>query len=136
METLYDEGGFVLYDDFAHHPTAIEATLTALRDKVGDSRVVAVIEPRSASMRLGVHLERLGQSVGLADHVIWHLDDNIKWDIHQNMLGTDVRYEVTNQIESLVEKCLCLAQSETHMVIMSNGGFTGLRELLMERLKD
>ena len=135
METLYDEDNFVLYDDFAHHPTAIETTLAGLRQKVGKSRIVAVIEPRSASMRLGVHNERLGPSVASADHVLWYCDNNVGQGIHRAMGGSAVSYEVIDQSEMLLNRCLEFAKSGTHMVVMSNGGFQGLQATLVECLK-
>ena len=136
METLYSKDGFVLYDDFAHHPTAIETTLIGLRKRVGNERIVAVIEPRSASMRLGVHNDRLGVSVASSDYVLWYGDNIDGQGIHRAMDSSGVSYELIDQIESLLQRCLDLAKPDTHMVIMSNGAFQGLQETLVECLKN
>ena len=131
METLYSKDDFFLYDDFAHHPTAIETTLVGLRQKVGKARIVAVIEPRSASMRLGVHNNRLGQSLASADHVLWFCDNIIGEGIHRAMDCSEVSFDVIDKIDLLVNRCLDFAKPGTCIVIMSNGGFQGLQAKLV-----
>ncbi len=134
MEVLYEKAGFTLYDGFAHHPTAIASTLEGLRAKVGDSTIVAVVEPRSATMREGIHRHMLAQSVAHADRVIWYQPADLVWDIEQVMAATTVAWEIVDNIEFMIGRCADLALPNTQMVIMSNGGFQGLAAKLLARL--
>lgn len=135
MEVLYRREGLTVYDDFAHHPTAIASTLAGLRKKVGDRPIIAVIEPRSATMRLGIHEETLAQSVAAADRVLWYRPARLNWNIDAMMACSNVISEVFVSIEPLIDRCLALGQPETHIVIMSNGGFDGLYAKLLARLE-
>ena len=83
MELLADIGGILVYDDFAHHPTAIASTLEGLRNRVGSGRILAVIEPASNTMRMGVHRAKLGQSSVAADRVFWRQAQGIDWDFKE-----------------------------------------------------
>jgi UDP-N-acetylmuramate: L-alanyl-gamma-D-glutamyl-meso-diaminopimelate ligase len=141
MEPIYSDQQLTIYDDFAHHPTAIKATLDGLRKKVGDAQVLAVVEPRSATMKLGIHQQVLGSAVEMADKVFWYQNASIDWDLSQVAEQTPSTATVSKDIEALidqVEKTIVdnqTASIDTHVVIMSNGGFEGFHQLLVDRFK-
>jgi UDP-N-acetylmuramate: L-alanyl-gamma-D-glutamyl-meso-diaminopimelate ligase len=134
MEVIYQDHGITVYDDFAHHPTAIKTTIEGLRAKVGQDKIVAVIEPRSATMKLGIHKDSLSASVSLADQVYWYQNPAIDWDINAVASSCSVPATATADIKQLLELVAQMATSDTHIVIMSNGGFEGFHGLLTERL--
>lgn len=131
MEKLAELRGVTVYDDFAHHPTAIASTLQGLRKQQGDARIIAVIEPRSNTMRMGVHKQELLQSVSSADHVFWYEGDGMQWSARE-LLGNAT---VLNSITAIVEQLAALAQTGDHIVIMSNGGFGGIQQQLIAALQ-
>jgi UDP-N-acetylmuramate: L-alanyl-gamma-D-glutamyl-meso-diaminopimelate ligase len=141
MEPIYSDQQLTIYDDFAHHPTAIKTTLDGLRKKVGDAQVLAVVEPRSATMKLGIHQQVLGSAVEMADKVFWYQNASIDWDLSQVAEQTPSTATVSKDIEALidqVEKTIVdnqTASRDTHVVIMSNGGFEGFHQLLVDRFK-
>jgi UDP-N-acetylmuramate: L-alanyl-gamma-D-glutamyl-meso-diaminopimelate ligase len=141
METIYSEHNLTVYDDFAHHPTAIKTTLEGLRAKVGDAHIMAVIEPRSATMKLGVHQQTLGLSIVDADQVLWYQNASVDWDLLSVAKGCDVVVSVTQDIASLLDSVIQAIKAEQtsnkpiHIVIMSNGGFEGFHQLLLEKLR-
>ena len=141
METIYSSQALTIYDDFAHHPTAIKTTLDGLRAKVGDAQILAVIEPRSATMRLGVHQQLLGPAVEAADKVFWYQNASLDWDLCQVAEKTISTTVFSKNIESLiaeVQKTIFdnqTADKITHVVIMSNGGFEDFHHLLVEQFK-
>ena len=136
MELLGEIGGISLYDDFAHHPTAIETTLEGLRQSVGEQRVVAVIEPRSNTMRLGSHLSRLAAASQRADRVIWYQPEGLDWSLQSVVDESDGRAEVQRSIDAIVADLVKTSVAGDHIVIMSNGGFGGIHQRLLEALKD
>ncbi len=141
MEAIFSDQQLTIYDDFAHHPTAIKTTLDGLRKKVGDAQVLAVVEPRSATMKLGVHQQVLGSAVEMADKVFWYQNASIDWDLSQVAEQTLSTASVSMDIEDLinqVEKTIIdnqTANKVTHVVIMSNGGFEGFHQLLVDRFR-
>ncbi|MGB2242483.1 MAG: UDP-N-acetylmuramate:L-alanyl-gamma-D-glutamyl-meso-diaminopimelate ligase [Porticoccaceae bacterium] len=141
MEPIYSEQKLTIYDDFAHHPTAIKTTLEGLRAKVGDAYIVAVIEPRSATMKLGVHQQALGSSVIDADQVLWYQNASIDWDLLSVAKGCAVPAMVSEDIDGLLDVVTQAIEAEqksdkpVHIVIMSNGGFEGFHQLLLKKLK-
>jgi UDP-N-acetylmuramate: L-alanyl-gamma-D-glutamyl-meso-diaminopimelate ligase len=135
MQVIYYAHGVTVYDDFAHHPTAIKTTLEGLRAKVGDSPIVAVIEPRSATMRLGIHKDTLSAAVADADQVFWYQNPRIDWDINAVADACDVPSTATADIESLLALTISKVTDKANIVIMSNGGFEGFHLRLIERLQ-
>ena len=125
-----------LYDDFAHHPTAIRVTLNALRSKVGKHRIIAIMEPRSNTMRMGVHGEALANSFSEADHVIFYLPENISWDLKQQTISLGSKREIYSDIDNIVENVVKTAKPGDHIVFMSNGGFGGIQQKLLKRLQE
>ncbi len=134
LELLGTPQGIAVYDDFAHHPTAIHATLQGLRQKVGaDKRIIAVIEPRSNTMRMGVHQDSLLAAVEQADHIFWYQPESLAWDLSAH-LGQGQRSEVVTTVDDLIERLQAMLHSGDQVLIMSNGGFAGLHQRLLQRL--
>lgn len=134
METRGVIQGITIYDDFAHHPTAIKTTLAGLRHKVGKQRIFAVLEPRSATMKMGIHQDTLAQSWQLADDVLLFQPDNLNWSLSELITKSDVSTQVFNTIEDIIESLLSKAKSSDHILIMSNGGFGGIHQKLIDSL--
>nr|WP_314494351.1 UDP-N-acetylmuramate:L-alanyl-gamma-D-glutamyl-meso-diaminopimelate ligase [uncultured Pseudomonas sp.] len=135
METIAEVQGVTIYDDFAHHPTAIATTLDGLRKRVGEAPVIAIIEPRSNSMKLGAHRDGLPESVVDADQVIWYAPANLGWDLAATAAECRVPSVVADSLEAIIEQVKGQARPGTHVVIMSNGGFGGLHLKLAEALR-
>lgn len=135
MQNLGCVRGVTVYDDFAHHPTAIASTLDGLRKQVGQQRIIAVIEPRSNSMKLGAHREGLAPSTELADHVFWYAPDNLGWDLTATVADAPVPTQVCNSLDDIIAGVVALAEPDTQVVIMSNGGFGGIHMQLIEALE-
>lgn len=135
MQKLACVHGVTVYDDFAHHPTAIASTLDGLRKQVGKQQIIAVIEPRSNSMKLGAHRQGLAPSTVDADHVFWYAPDNLGWDLAGAVADAPVSTRVCNTLQEIIDGVLALAQADTQVVIMSNGGFGGIHTQLIEALE-
>jgi UDP-N-acetylmuramate: L-alanyl-gamma-D-glutamyl-meso-diaminopimelate ligase len=134
MEVRGVVGGVTVYDDFAHHPTAIAATLKGLRAAVGGSRIVACLEPRSNTMRLGVHRRELAGALALADKVWFHQAPDLGWDLPASMSAlADVQF--AGSVDALVRGMAADAVPGDHILIMSNGGFGGLHAKLLAELR-
>ena len=134
MELLADKNGIKVYDDFAHHPTAIKTTLAGLRAKVGNEKIIAIIEPRSNTMRMGVHKDALNQSITDADDVLWFQPEGANWAMDDVVNKSPVPAKLYRDLDQLIEGALSLAEGNTHIVIMSNGGFGGVHDSLIEKI--
>ena len=134
LELFAERDGVRMYDDFAHHPTAIRATLQALRHKVGAERIVAVVEPRTHTMSLGSLRSELSHCCAPADEVIWFRGENIQWDLKELTRSGVVEASVEVDIDHLVARLATPSTSPCHVVIMSNGNFGGIYGKLAERL--
>jgi UDP-N-acetylmuramate: L-alanyl-gamma-D-glutamyl-meso-diaminopimelate ligase len=135
LECIFDTKGIRLYDDFAHHPTAIMKTLKALRQHAGDARLIAVMEPRSNTMKMGVHADTLASAFVDADQIMLFQADNVAWDIAQHMHALGNRCRVFKNIEEIVALIVEEQQLNDHIVIMSNGAFGGLHKKLIAALE-
>jgi UDP-N-acetylmuramate: L-alanyl-gamma-D-glutamyl-meso-diaminopimelate ligase len=135
MEVRGVAGGVTVYDDFAHHPTAIETTLKGLRARVGAQRILAVLEPRSNTMKLGVHREQLAPSLNVADKSWFFAPPDLGWDLQGAVSSMGDRVRLTATIEELVQDLTAEARSGDHVLIMSNGGFGGLHDKLLAALR-
>ena len=135
MEIRAQINGITVYDDFAHHPTAIHLTLQGLRNKVGRSRIIAILEPRSNTMRMGIHANTLAESLSYADQVYLFEPANMNWSLAnvQQQLGDKATLAHTTQ--DIIDQVSAIADSGDHILIMSNGGFEGLHQRLIDRLK-
>ena len=133
MEVRGVERGVTVYDDFAHHPTAIATTVTGLRRKVGNARILAVIEPRSNTMRLGVMKDQLPGSLAACDQVYCY-GANLGWDAAEALRPMGDRAEVHDDFDAMLKAIVGKAEAGDHILVMSNGGFQGIHNKLLEAL--
>jgi UDP-N-acetylmuramate: L-alanyl-gamma-D-glutamyl-meso-diaminopimelate ligase len=133
METRGIVRGVTVYDDFAHHPTAIRSTIAGLRRSVGAARILAVLEPRSNTMKLGVMKELLAASLGNAERVFCYTA-GLGWDAAAALAPLGSRAECHGGLDALVEAIAREARSGDHVLVMSNGGFGGIHQKLLDRL--
>jgi UDP-N-acetylmuramate: L-alanyl-gamma-D-glutamyl-meso-diaminopimelate ligase len=135
MEVRGVVDGITVYDDFAHHPTAIETTLRGLRARVGKARIIAVLEPRSNTMKLGVHSAQLAPALALADSS-WFLNSkDLGWDLKSAVAGMGERVSLAGDVDTLTKGLAAEARTGDHILIMSNGGFGGLHDKLLSALR-
>jgi UDP-N-acetylmuramate: L-alanyl-gamma-D-glutamyl-meso-diaminopimelate ligase len=126
--------GVTVYDDFAHHPTAIRVTLDALRARVGKKRIVAVLEARSNTMRLGVHKDEIAPALAAADAVLFFQPADLKWDFGIVTRALNGRGRVFRSVDEIVATLAQELKPDDQVLIMSNGGFEGIHGKLLERL--
>lgn len=127
--------GVTVYDDFAHHPTEIRETLCALRGVAGKARILVALEPRSNSMRAGVHTDALAPALAEADRVWFWSDPAWTWDPERVIRELSGRGETVSDVDALTESVASSSREGDHVVFMSNGGFGGARARLVERLQ-
>ncbi|WP_417691209.1 UDP-N-acetylmuramate:L-alanyl-gamma-D-glutamyl-meso-diaminopimelate ligase [Pseudidiomarina sp.] len=132
LELLGEPNKVAVYDDFAHHPTAIKLTLDALRAKVGKERIVAVLEPRSNTMKRGVHAAELAPALASADACYLLQPEGIEWQLSDYVSNADISHSV----DELLAKLQRTLAPHEHVLIMSNGGFGGLHQRLLAALKE
>lgn len=128
--------GVSVYDDFAHHPTAVETTIDGLRRRIGSAHMIAVLEPRSNTMKLGTHRDALAKSLMSADRVFMYQGPSVHWDVAGAVAPLGQRAEVSKDLDGLVSTLAEIAGSGDHVLIMSNGGFGGIHEKLLARLRE
>ncbi len=133
MEIRGVANGVTVYDDFAHHPTAIATTVAGLRRKVGDARILAVLEPRSNTMKLGVMKEQLPASLAEVDLAFCY-GANLGWDASAALSPMGAKACVEEDLDRLVERVRQVARAGDHVLVMSNGGFGGIHGKLLEAL--
>ena len=136
MEHLGEVGGVHVYDDFAHHPTAIATTLAGLRARVGDARILVGMEPRSNSMRMGAHADQLAPSLRDADAVVFLQRAELPWDAARVIDALDGRGRTAASVDELVADLRAHAQVGDHVVFMSNGGFENAPRRLVAELAE
>ncbi|ACA88079.1 UDP-N-acetylmuramate:L-alanyl-gamma-D-glutamyl-meso-diaminopimelate ligase [Shewanella woodyi] len=134
MELIGTVNGIEVYDDFAHHPTAIATTLQGTRAKVGEGKITIILEPRSNTMKSGVHKDTLAGSMALANEAYLYQADNIDWDLASAMNKAELPVKVLYEIDEIVETVAEKAESGDTIVVMSNGGFGGLHQKLLKKL--
>ncbi len=135
MEIRGVVNGVTVYDDFAHHPTAIETTVAGLRAKVGKARILAVLEPRSNTMKLGVMKNALPASLKGADLVFCY-QANLGWDAADALAPMGTVAQVHDDLNQLVNSIAKVSQAGDHVLVMSNGGFGGIHQKLLDALKE
>jgi UDP-N-acetylmuramate: L-alanyl-gamma-D-glutamyl-meso-diaminopimelate ligase len=123
MELVGERGGVRVYDDFAHHPTAIATTLAGLRARVGAARILVGMEPRSNSMRLGAHADDLAPSLADADAVVFLHRPELAWDAQKVTAALQGRGRTASSVDALIAALRDEARAGDHVVFMSNGGF-------------
>jgi UDP-N-acetylmuramate: L-alanyl-gamma-D-glutamyl-meso-diaminopimelate ligase len=135
MEVRGVVNDITVYDDFAHHPTAIATTLEGLRRRVGQARILAILEPRSNTMRLGVHQDSLAPSLAEADALWLYAPPDIGMDLRRIAAMTRVPARVLDAVPAIVADVAAEARPGDHVLVMSNGGFGGIHELLLRALQ-
>ncbi len=137
MEIIHENSQVTVYDDFAHHPTAIKTTLQGLRAKVGSEKIIAIVEPRSATMKMGLHQGVLSGAVDSADQALWYKSAAVNWDIESVARGCETPAAVCHDIEQLLARTIEQLDGldKSHIVIMSNGGFEGFHQRLVLALQ-
>jgi len=138
MEVRGVAGGVTVYDDFAHHPTAIQTTVDGLRRRVGDARILAVLEPRSNTMKLGVMAAQLPASLREADLVFGYGapsgKDALGWNLAEALAPLGEKAAAFQDLGTLVEAVRAAAQPGDQVLVMSNGGFGGVHQKLLDAL--
>jgi UDP-N-acetylmuramate: L-alanyl-gamma-D-glutamyl-meso-diaminopimelate ligase len=135
LERIGEAGGVTVYDDFAHHPSAIETTIAGLRAKVGRGRIIAVLEPRSNTMKLGVWRDALADSLAGADR-IFCFGSGIGWDVGSALARLGDKAVVVDALDTLIEAIAAEAHAGDSVLVMSNGGFGGMHAKLLERIEN
>lgn len=134
MQVRGKANGVAIYDDFAHHPTAIRVTLEGLRQRVGTARIIAVLEPRSNTMKRGVMKDALPQSLAAADRVYIY-SQGLGWNANAVFAPLGERARCLDDLDSLVGAIAAEARAGDHVLVMSNGGFGGIHGKLLQRLE-
>jgi UDP-N-acetylmuramate: L-alanyl-gamma-D-glutamyl-meso-diaminopimelate ligase len=134
MQVRGSAGGVVIYDDFAHHPTAIRTTLEGLRQRVGRARIIAILEPRSNTMKRGVMKDALPQSLAAADRVYVYTH-GLGWNANAVFAPLGARARCLDDLDSLIGAVVADARAGDHVLVMSNGGFGGIHGKLLGRLQ-
>jgi UDP-N-acetylmuramate: L-alanyl-gamma-D-glutamyl-meso-diaminopimelate ligase len=135
MELLGTIAGVEVYDDFAHHPTAIDTTLDGARKRLQQRKLWAIIEPRSNTLRMGSHKAELAHSARLADQVIWYQPEGLDWDLQPVVDAATNSATIARQLDDIIQTIVTEAQAGDAVVIMSNGGFGGLHQKLVQALQ-
>jgi UDP-N-acetylmuramate: L-alanyl-gamma-D-glutamyl-meso-diaminopimelate ligase len=135
MEVRGQVAGITVYDDFAHHPTAIRTTLDGLRRQIGKGqRILAIFEPRSNTMKLGTMKSQLPWSLEQADVSFCH-SGGLDWDAHAALASMGNKAQVAANIDELVKQVMAHVKPGDHLLCMSNGGFGGVHDRLLNALK-
>ncbi len=133
MEIIANIKGVTIYDDFAHHPTAIEMTLDGLRKQVGTEKIVAIVEPRSNTMRMGIHTQSLAESLNKADIAIIYQPKELDWDLSE-LKKYNRKIEIHTTLDDIIDKLKAECSSKSHFVLMSNGSFGGIYQRLLNEI--
>jgi UDP-N-acetylmuramate: L-alanyl-gamma-D-glutamyl-meso-diaminopimelate ligase len=136
MELIAEAQDIHVYDDFAHHPTAIRLTLEGLRRKVGNARILVALEPRSNTMRAGVHANELGPALMAADHVWLKTGEGIDWDPQVALASLEGRCKIVTRADDMLQQMQTTLSPGDHVVFMSNGGFDAAPRRLAEFLRN
>ena len=142
MELIGDVNDILVFDDFAHHPTAITTTLDGAKKKLVDRRIWAIIEPRSNTMKMGIHQDSLAESAALADHTLWYEPTGLEWGLKEVIENANIanpnmgNQQVLSSIDAIIEHIDTHAQAGDAIVIMSNGGFEGIHQRLLTALQN
>ncbi|QJR81227.1 UDP-N-acetylmuramate:L-alanyl-gamma-D-glutamyl-meso-diaminopimelate ligase [Alteromonas pelagimontana] len=136
MEIKGVVNNITVYDDFAHHPTAIATTLAGLRHKVGNSRIIAVLEPRSNTMKMGIHKTTLGQSWQAADNVLLFEPKGMNWSLADVAEASETPAACFETVQPIVDRVVELARPGDHVLVMSNGGFENIHQRLLKALAE
>jgi UDP-N-acetylmuramate: L-alanyl-gamma-D-glutamyl-meso-diaminopimelate ligase len=136
LEQRGERGGTTVYDDFAHHPTAIATTLAGFRGRVGTARIIAIVEPRSNTMRMGVHKDALAPALAEADLVLLFQPPGLGWDLQPVAAALGPRGRVFDSVQAIIDQVVREAGPGDHIVVMSNGAFEDIHQRLLDSLGD
>jgi len=136
LEVKGEVNGITVYDDFAHHPTAIEETIDAMKEVSKDGAVFAVLEPRSNTMRMGIHKDDMMRSLKGADKVLLYQPAGLDWDLSSTVESSDIKAKVYEDVDIMIEALCENARSGDHVLIMSNGGFESIHDRLLTALNE
>jgi len=140
MELIGEVNDILVFDDFAHHPTAITTTLDGAKKKLANRRIWAIIEPRSNTMKMGIHQDSLAESAALADYTLWYEPTGLEWglkDVIDKATATNStmgNQQVLSRVDAIIEHIDTHATAGDAIVIMSNGGFEGIHQRLLTTL--
>ena len=140
MELIGNVNDILVFDDFAHHPTAIATTLDGAKKKLADRRLWAIIEPRSNTMKMGIHQDSLAQSATLADHTLWYEPTGLEWGLKDVIDNATIAnpsigsQQVLSNVDDIIIHICTHAKAGDAIVIMSNGGFEGIHQRLLTAL--
>jgi len=134
LEVRGTVNGVTVYDDFAHHPTAIEETLSAMNEIKGDGKVIAILEPRSNTMRMGVHKDSLSGSLQQADEVCLYQPEGMDWALDDVVTQSAVPVTVYSSTDKIIDAVKSKVSSGDHVLIMSNGGFEAIHQRMLDAL--
>ena len=133
MEVIGQIKGITLYDDFAHHPTAIKMTLDGLRKQVGQQKIVAIVEPRSNTMRMGIHTQSLAESLAQADTAIIYQPEDLDWDLSA-LQQYNQKIKICSTLDAIIDRLKAESEPNCHFLLMSNGSFGGIYQRLLSEL--
>lgn len=142
MELIGDVNNILVFDDFAHHPTAITTTLDGAKKKLADRRIWAIIEPRSNTMKMGIHQDSLAESAALADYTLWYKPTGLEWGLkdvidNANTANPNIdNQQVLSSVDAIIEHITSHAKAGDAIVIMSNGGFENIHQRLLTALRE
>ncbi|WP_227428953.1 UDP-N-acetylmuramate:L-alanyl-gamma-D-glutamyl-meso-diaminopimelate ligase [Psychrobacter sp. I-STPA6b] len=142
MEKIADitttTGSIQVYDDFAHHPTAITTTLDGTKKKLKGKKIWAIIEPRSNTMKLGIHKDNLAQSAVLADHVLWYEPKDLSWGLNDIIAQADTtnHQQVFDNTDAIIHYLQDNIGDNDAVIIMSNGSFSGIHQRIIKMLTE
>ncbi len=134
LELIADTGGVRVYDDFAHHPTAIASTLRGLREAADGRRIFTVLEPRSNTMKMGIHKDKLGPALASADGVYLYTPKDLAWDAGKALAELGGKLTISSDTEEIVRQLCRVLRAGDDVVFMSNGGFEGIQARLVQAL--
>ncbi|MEQ3659183.1 MAG: UDP-N-acetylmuramate:L-alanyl-gamma-D-glutamyl-meso-diaminopimelate ligase [Glaciecola sp.] len=134
MEVKGEVAGITVYDDFAHHPTAIKTTLDGLRKKHPETKIIAILEPRSNTMKMGVHKDTLASSWQEADEIHLFEPNNLGWSLKDMVANSQVPVHVYHETKDIVAQVVDTAATGDQILVMSNGGFNGIHQTLLDAL--
>lgn len=135
MEVKGTVRGITVIDDFAHHPTAIFETIAALRSRMAQGKIIAVLEPRSNTMKMGTMKDRLPESLQGADQVVCYANPNLGWDVQAALAPLGEKLHVLHTIDETAQVAASLACNGDAILVMSNGGFGGIHGKLLDLLR-
>jgi len=135
MQLRGEIAGKRVYDDFAHHPTAIKTTLEGLRANAGNGKITVILEPRSNTMRMGIHRDKLAESLTDADRVILFQPADVDWNMETVVQSLNGKAMLYHDVDEIIQQVVENAADKEHILIMSNGGFGGIHEKLLIALQ-